>query len=174
MSKIYLIEFTDEKDNYELMYKWCSQEYIYKWFEQRELSFDEIEKKYKTKLLNKKQDLFLIDYDGKKIGFVQIYKYDENKTEKLKNYDSIFEYDIFIGEPDYISKGLGTQIVNYVNNYIYKNYSCDCIVLRPFDRNKRAIRCYEKCGFEKIDEYVGTDTLGNKERVIVLLNNFDR
>ena len=67
----------------------------------------------------------------------------------MNNYDSIFEYDIFIGESEYISKGLGTQIVNYVNDYIYNNYLCDCIVLRPFDRNKRAIRCYEKCGFKE-------------------------
>ena len=55
MSKIDLIEFTNKKDNYELMYKWCSQEFIYEWFEQRKLSPNEIEEKYKTKLLNKKQ-----------------------------------------------------------------------------------------------------------------------
>ena len=174
MSKIDLIEFANKKDNYELMYKWCSQDFIYEWFEQRKLSLSEIVEKYKTKLLNKKQDLFLINYNGKKIGFVQIYKYNENKIEKLNNYDSIFEYDIFIGESEYISKGLETQIVNYVNDYIYNNYLCDCIVLRPFDRNKRAIRCYEKCGFIKIDEYIGTDTLGNKEKVVVLLNKLDR
>ena len=95
MSKIDLIEFANKKDNYELMYKWCSQDFIYEWFEQRKLSLSEIVEKYKTKLLNKKQDLFLINYNGKKIGFVQIYKYNENKIEKLNNYDSIFEYDIF-------------------------------------------------------------------------------
>lgn len=51
MSKIDLIEFADKKDNYELMYKWCSQEFIYEWFEQRKLSYKEIENKYKNKLL---------------------------------------------------------------------------------------------------------------------------
>ena len=40
MSKIDLIEFTDKKENYELMYKWCSKEFIYKWFEQRKLSYE--------------------------------------------------------------------------------------------------------------------------------------
>lgn len=174
MSEIYLIKFTDKKDSYELMYKWCSQEFIYEWFEQRKLSYEEIENKYKNKLLANQQQLFFINYNDNKIGFVQIYKYDDKKNEALIKYDSIYEYDIFIGEPEYLSRGLGEKIVNYVNNYIYENYLCDCIVLRPFKRNERAVKCYEKCGFEIVDEYVGSDTLGNKEKMIVLLNKPDR
>ena len=174
MSKIDLIEFTDKKDNYELMYKWCSQEFIYEWFEQRKLSLEEIENKYKNKLLANQQHLFFINYNDNKIGFVQIYKYDDNKSKTLIKYDSIYEYDIFIGEPEYLSRGLGEKIVNYVNNYIYENYLCDCIALRPFKRNERAVKCYEKCGFEIVDEYIGTDTLGNKEKMIVLLNKPNR
>ena len=50
MNKIDLTRFTDKKDNYVLMYKWCSQEFIYKWFEQRKFSYEEIENKYKNKL----------------------------------------------------------------------------------------------------------------------------
>lgn len=170
MNKIDLIEFTDKKDNYKLMYKWCSQEFIYKWFEQRKLSFEEIENKYKNKLLENQQHLFFINFNDAKIGFVQIYKYDDKKNDILIKYNNIFEYDIFIGDSEYLCRGFGTKIVNYVNNYIYDNYLCNCIVLRPFDRNKIAINCYEKCGFEKVDEYIGTDTLGNKEKIVVLLN----
>ena len=170
MDKIELIKFTDKKDNYELMYKWCSQDFIYEWFEQRKLSFLEIENKYKNKILNNHQQLFFINYNDNKIGFVQIYKYEDKKCNDLIKFDNIFEYDIFIGDKEYLSRGIGTKIVNYVNNYIYKNYLCDCIVLRPFKRNERAVKCYKKCGFEEIGEYIGTDTLGNKEKIIVLLN----
>ena len=174
MSKIDLIEFTDKKDNYELMYKWCSQEFIYEWFEQRKLSYEEIENKYKNKLLVNQQQLFFINYNDNKIGFVQIYKYDDKKNDSLIKYNSIIEYDIFIGESEYLSRGIGTKIVNYVNNYIYENYLCDCIILRPFKRNTRAVKCYEKCGFERMYEYIDNDTLGNKEKIIVLLNKLDR
>ena len=174
MCKIGLTRFTDKKDNYELMYKWCSQEFIYEWFEQRKLSYEEIENKYKNKILANQQQLFFINYNDNKIGFVQIYKYDDKKSEALIKYDSIYEYDIFIGKSKYLSRGLGAKIVNYINNYIYENYLCDCIVLRPFKRNERAVKCYEKCGFEIVDEYVGSDTLGNKEKMIVLLNKPNR
>ena len=166
MNEIELIPFTDKKEHYELMYKWCNQEFIYEWFEQRKLSLKEIENKYKHKLLKKEQQLFFINYNDTKIGFVQIYKYDD----KVIRFDNAYEYDIFIGESKYLSKGIGTEATKYINNYIYKNYPCDGIILRPFARNRRAIGCYEKCGFKKVAEYMGTDTLGNNEKIIVLLN----
>lgn len=174
MNKIDLIEFADKKDNYELMYKWCSQKFIYEWFEQRKLSYEEIENKYKNKLLVNQQQLFFINYNDNKIGFVQIYKYDDKKSENLIKYDNIYEYDIFIEESEYLSRGVGTKIASYINNYIYENYLCDCIVLRPFKRNKRAVECYVKCGFEIVDEYVGLDTLGNKEKIMVLLSKLNK
>lgn len=40
----------NNKNDYELLYNWCKQEYIYKYFEQRKLSYKEIENKYKKKL----------------------------------------------------------------------------------------------------------------------------
>ena len=39
--------------------------------------------------------------------------------------------------------------MNIVNNYIYDNYSADCIVLRPFKRNTNAIKCYQKVWFKE-------------------------
>ena len=106
MNKIELTNFTDEEDNYELMYKWCSKKIIYKWFEQRILSKDEIKNKYKDKLLRKEQHLFFINYKGVKIGFVQIYQYPKDLDfPVLENYSNIYEYDIFIGDIDYVSKG---------------------------------------------------------------------
>ena len=170
MSRIKLIKFNDEIDNYKLMYKWCKQEFIYEWFEQRILSFEEIVNKYKMKLINRKQDLFFICYNEVKIGFVQIYKYDDKKISELKDYKNIYEYDIFIGEAEYLSKGIGTKVVKYINNYIYDNYLSDCIVLRVFKRNIRAIKCYQKNNFKIIYEYEDKDTLGNNEKFLFLVN----
>ena len=173
MDKITLVKFSDHEDNYKLMHKWCSQKFIYEWFEQRILSYDEIVNKYKTKLITRKQELFFVSYNEKNIGFVQIYKYEDNKHDKLNKYNNIYEYDIFIGEEEYLSKGIGTEIVNYINKYIYNKYLADCIILRPFKRNIRAIKCYEKNGFDIIDEYDTVDTLDNKEAFVVLINRKD-
>ena len=80
----------DSVEEYKLLHKWCSQEFVYEWFEQRKLSYEEIKNKYKTKLENKIQDLFIINYNKKDIGLVQIYKYD-NYIE-LNGYKNIYEY----------------------------------------------------------------------------------
>lgn len=159
----------DKEEDYKLLYIWCSQKFIYEWFEQRKLSYDEIKNKYKNKLKNKIQDLFIITYNNIDIGLVQIYKYNnEISLKELENYKNIYEYDLFIGEEEYLSKGIGSNVVNLVNKMIYENYKADAIILRPFKRNVRAIKCYEKCDFKKIYEYVGKDTIGNREDIIVL------
>lgn len=159
----------DSKKDFDLLYKWCQEEYIYEWFEQRILSYDEIVTKYKNKF--GKQELFVIKVDNKDIGFTQIYKYDhDTNISNLDNYTNIYEFDIFIGEKDYLSKGIGTNIVKEINNMIYSKYKADAIILRPFKRNIRAIKCYQKCDYRIIDEYEGKDTLDNPETIVVLLN----
>ena len=169
MKKIKLIKFTDTDSNYRLMYKWCSQEYIYTWFEQRILSYKEIVEKYKNKLLSNKQQLYIIKYQEELIGYVQIYKYDDIIYEEIENYNNIYEFDIFIGEIKYLSKGIGSKTINLVNEYIFKNNNGDCILLRPFKSNKKAINCYQNNGFKIINEYIGKDSLGNKEPIITLI-----
>ena len=56
-----------------------------------------------------------------------------------------------------------------VNDIIINKYHANSIILRPFKRNIRAIKCYEKCCFVNILEYLGKDTLGNPEVISVLI-----
>lgn len=161
----------DIKKDYEKLYNWCKNKQVYEWFEQRILSYNEIVNKYKYKLKNEEQDLYIIRSNNKDIGLVQIYKFENDiNLSSLDKYKNIYEYDLFIGEEDYLNKGIGKKIVDTINEIVYKKYHADSIILRPFKRNGRAIGCYQKCNFEKVDEYVGTDTLGNKENIIVLIN----
>ena len=73
----------------------------------------------------------------------------------------LYEYDIFIGEEDYLSKGVGHKVIEIVNREIYKAFNADGIVLRPFKRNIRACNCYRKCGFKEVLEYDDIDRYNN-------------
>ena len=159
MEKIELIKFVDDENNYKLMHKWCSNDFVYEWFEQRVLSFDEIMNKYKNKLMSGEQDMYIMVCDDTPIGYVQIYKNDES-----------YEFDLFIGEEDYLHRGIGSRVVKMINDLIYEKYKVDHIVLRPFKRNVGAVNCYKKNGFEIIDEYEDEDTLGNKEMYLLMIN----
>ena len=166
--KITFRNLNNEEKEFKQLHKWCSQEFIYEWFEQKKLSYEEIETKYKNKLNNKKQELLIIQCDGIDIGYTQIYKYDDEIN--IKNIKNLYEFDLYIGEEKYLSKGIGTIIVKEITNLIYSKYNANGIILRPFKRNIRAIKCYEKCNYKIIDEYKGTDTVGTPEMITVLLN----
>lgn len=164
-------KLTNTRNDYEKLYNWCQNKHVYKYFEQRKLTYQEIENKYRQKLEEKIEKLYIIKYNDKDIGFVQIYKYKNDiKLKELKKYQNIYEYDLFIGDKNYINKGLGQKILNEINNLIYKTYNADCLVLRPFKDNIRACKCYEKSNFIKIYEYTDKDTLGNNKNIVFYVN----
>ena len=172
---IKLRNLKDCKNDYLLLTKWYQNKNVYEWFEQRKLTYKEIENKYRKKLKDNKQSVYIINYNNIDIGLVQIYKYNNDiNLYNLKEYKNIYEYDIFIGNIKYINKGIGKNLINAINEFIYKNYKADSIILRPFKRNIRAIKCYQKCNYKIIHEYIDTDTLGNKEDVVVLLHTIDK
>ena len=161
-----------ESDNdFKLLYKWCQNKSVYEWFEQRKLSFEEIKNKYTKKIKEKQQELFIIQYNNIDIGLIQLYRFENDidniKINELKN---IYEFDIYIGEEEFLSKGIGLIVVKKITEMIYSQYNADAIILRPFKRNIRALKCYIKNGYEIIDEYSGKDSLNNIETIVVLLN----
>ena len=169
--KITFRKFKDNETEYVKIYNWCKNDFVFAWFEQRILSFEEIKEKYKNKHKEKKQELLIIQCNSKDIGLVQIYKYKKDiNINYLNNFNNIYEFDLFIGEKEYLSRGIGTKVVNLINKKINGNYNADAIILRPFNKNIRAIKCYQKCNYKIITEYEGKDTLNNSELISVLLN----
>lgn len=145
--------------DFERIYKWCQKDFVYEWFEQRKLSFEEICKKYDKKIDHSNQIVCIIEYGDIPIGLLQYYPYLENKDDS----SNVYEYDIFIGEEEYLSKGIGSLVISSINDFLFNDLKVEKIVLRPMKKNIRACRCYEKCGFIKVCEYEDTDTVGNKE-----------
>ncbi len=158
MNHIVLEEITKDNIDYDILYQWTQKKIVYEWFEQRVLSYEEIEEKYQKKL-NSPTTMMYIDINHKRIGYLQYYS-SEYKEKAM-------EYDLWIGEEEYLSKGIGQQVIDTINNELWNKYPDFSIILRPFKRNIRACKCYEKCGFQKVKEYLGEDTLGKKEVYVV-------
>ncbi|MDF2839575.1 MAG: GCN5-related N-acetyltransferase [Clostridia bacterium] len=55
---------------------------------------------------------------------------------------------IFIGHPEYRSKGYGTEAMKLLLNFLFNEVGLRKVKLNVFSFNKRAIRCYEKSGFK--------------------------
>ncbi|HWR61703.1 MAG TPA: GNAT family protein [Clostridia bacterium] len=57
---------------------------------------------------------------------------------------------IFIGDKEYWSKGYGTEAIELLLDFSFNLLNLNSIMLIVHAFNKRAIRCYEKCGFKLI------------------------
>lgn len=167
---IYLRNIIDIESEYRTLYKWCSDCSVYKYFEQRILSYEEIVAKYK-KRTQKDCDIFtkIIVYKNIPIGLIQYYELDlfDKKHFELGNYNKVVNVDMFIGEPSYKGLGIGSLVIKYIGNYLINDY--DCVVLVPEVENINAIKCYEKSGFKKIKEFNYLNTLGEKTRNILMI-----
>jgi RimJ/RimL family protein N-acetyltransferase len=62
----------------------------------------------------------------------------------------IAEVGILIGDKNYFDKGYGTEALRLLLDYGFKALNLHNVMLRVYDYNTRAIKCYEKIGFKKI------------------------
>ncbi|GMG98028.1 GNAT family N-acetyltransferase [Tepidimicrobium xylanilyticum] len=57
-------------------------------------------------------------------------------------------------DPNYVNKGYGTEAITTYLKYYFFQMGMKRLFLEVAQFNKRAIRCYEKCGFRIIDRYL--------------------
>ena len=57
------------------------------------------------------------------------------------------EYGIFIGEDDYIGRGIGSVVASWAVDYAREELNLKTLILRVLIDNLAAIRSYEKAGF---------------------------
>lgn len=64
------------------------------------------------------------------------------------DYESkVAEFGIFIGEKDYLSKGVGSKAAKLIVEFGFEKLNLDRIFLRVLANNTRAQKSYEKVGF---------------------------
>lgn len=79
------------------------------------------------------------DTAGRHIGDVDLHHIDR--------WDASARLTILIGERSAWNSGYGADAVETLLRYAFEDLGLDEVRLRVFNFNKRAIRCYEKCGF---------------------------
>lgn len=60
-----------------------------------------------------------------------------------------WEFRILIGHPDYLGKGIGTEVTRMVVDWGFKRLNAHRIWLGVNAENLGAIKCYEKVGFKR-------------------------
>ncbi len=95
----------------------------------------------------------IICYEGREIGYVQIYQLDDEGFEEYqypKVDRPVYGIDQFIALPEYWGKGVGRAFIRLLTEELHTRWGAHSLVLDPHADNERAIRCYEACGFRKV------------------------
>ena len=144
-----------EKD-FPLMLKWLTDNRVLEFYGGRDKKYTlESIKEHYTKKLKDEIIRVIIEYNDIPIGYGQIFKiYDElyDEYDYTKTKDIVYGMDQFIGEPEYWNKGIGTEYLKMIFEFLKKEKNADAVILDPHKNNLRAIRCYEKAGFKIIKE----------------------
>lgn len=96
--------------------------------------------------LKRKTDVFRLflsidDLAGQLVGFVSLHKI--NTSEKTA------WFGIYLGY-EFVDRDLGTDATSTLLKYYFEELEFEKLYLEVASLNKRAIRCYEKCGFRFI------------------------
>jgi RimJ/RimL family protein N-acetyltransferase len=105
----------------------------------------------------------LVAWQGRQIGYLQAY----DAVSAAPDGDAVpgsFGIDLFIGEPSYVGKGLGTAFVGAYTDRLLRGGRALSIVARPAPTNHRAIHCLEHAGFRLLGDRDGRVLTMGKDR----------
>lgn len=118
---------------------------LFKYYNFPQLTDEEIEQWFKSRVSSKKRKCFVvINEDNKVVGYLTI------KNIKIITKSSWLG---IVFDPNYTDMGYGTDAIKTILKYYFNDLKMKTMYLDVLKYNKRAIRCYEKCGFVKVKEY---------------------
>jgi len=135
-------------------------------------SVEDVERKYPPRINGLEPvDCNLMYYDDKPIGMIQFYRLDDFPVEKaMLGMDAgCAGVDLFIGEVDYVHRGLGSGIIRQFLREIVFDKGISRCVIDPEPENIIAIKAYRKAGFK----YLKT-TWNDRDKVNAYIMSMNR
>lgn len=148
------------KKHFDLLLRWLLMPHVSSWWDSDvQWTLSLVQKKYDSYVLGfclvdgvaKEINAFIVFFENQPIGYIQVYKTrDFFHNIPVVNEDGLGSLDFFIGEPNFLHQGLGSQIlIKFYDNFYQKKFSA--FLVDPDQANQAAIRCYEKAGFIKLE-----------------------
>lgn len=142
----------DDPRDYRLMAKWLTDERVLEFYEGRDRPhpYETVVKKYRPRVVGDSPiRACIIIYRGRATGYVQYYPVLDAREYGLEEAAGTYGIDLFIGDPRYWNRGIGSQALSALVDYLLR-LNARRIVIAPHTDNLRAIRAYEKCGFREL------------------------
>jgi aminoglycoside 6'-N-acetyltransferase len=93
-------------------------------------------------------DQFIVSFDGRPFGYIQSYALSTWNQGFGEHPAKTRGIDQFIGEPDMIGRGHGSNFIQRFVDELLRD-GIPRVVTDPDPRNARAVRAYERAGFQR-------------------------
>jgi len=147
------------ESDFDLMHDWLNRPHVTEWWDGTE-TLNQVQVKYQNKIEARFVFPYLIYLNEKPIGYIQMYiaKTDDPDSQWWPDTEEgTVGVDQLIGEAELINKGIGTAFVRQFTDELLKKDWIKKVIVDPTPENARAIRAYEKAGFNAVGEVVTPD-----------------
>ena len=143
-------------DDIPLLHKWLNMPHVNKWWSMesgnKNPTLEQIRNKW-TRRIEKQEQVhcYIVLLDMIPIAYIQWYlASDFPETSALvSKSENLAGIDVFIGEADYLHKGLGPVFIsNFIKDIVFVIPEIQSCMIDPEIENAAAIRAYEKIGFK--------------------------
>lgn len=138
-----------------LLHTWLNAPHVHEFYDKdKENTLTDVQKRYVPKIRGEKPtNCYFALHEGKPVGYIQ--KYFVNDYPELGGYlqydDTVVSVDLFIGDAKYMGKGFGSPMLSeFLNQVVFADPKVTMCMIGPEPSNKRAIRSYEKVGFQHV------------------------
>lgn len=135
-----------------LIHRWLNAEHVSRWYGKQKPTFEKVVQKYCAKIRALDQsDPYLISYAGSPIGYIQTYRIADHPdyNRYVQADDQTAGVDLYIGEVAFVHKGVGTAVLTkFLTEVVFLNEDITSCVIGPEPKNRAAIQCYLKVGFQ--------------------------
>jgi RimJ/RimL family protein N-acetyltransferase len=125
--------------DFPLLLEWLAKEHVKEWWNDGDDTLEKVASHYAEEEEGLGRFMLIASDENleKPIGYFQHYTVPGGSMG----------IDQFIGEEDYLNRGIGTLAIQMFVEMLVRAYQPNAIILDPSPENKRAIKCYEKVGF---------------------------
>jgi RimJ/RimL family protein N-acetyltransferase len=158
-----------DESHVSLMHHWLNAGEALRWYGRQPSTPESIRQKYLVTKPEMGTKCFIVHHDHAPIGYLQYYRISHHPRYCALVGAGPRDYgmDLFIGRDDRIGLGIGTRIVAAaLKELIFAQGDAERCLVGPSPENRRAIRCYEKCGFRHVKTVV--TNAGEREHIMVI------
>ncbi len=146
--------------NLALLHDWLNRPHLQEWWRDGVTSLKEVREKYLPRIAGSDAARpYLAYYNGQPVGYIQFYEAAEGSLEWWPDEPEpgVLGIDQFLADGNRLDQGLGTMMISEFVAFLMADPRVTEIRVDPHPDNRRAIRCYEKVGFQDLGRITTPD-----------------